>query len=56
MLGREEAKVILDRAGDVATRVPVETLLVHRDVDRLPDVAAEILAWNGGPVAPAARR
>jgi hypothetical protein len=55
MLGRDQAKVILDRAGDVARYVPVETLLVHRDLERLPDAAAEILAWNGGPAEAAAR-
>jgi len=49
MLGRDEAKALLDRAGDVARLVPVETLLVHRELDRLPDVAAEILTWHGGP-------
>jgi hypothetical protein len=49
MLGSDQAKTLLDRAGDVARLVPVETLLVHRDLDRLPEVAAEILDWHGGP-------
>jgi hypothetical protein len=49
MLGQREAKTLLDRAGDVAKAVPVETLLVHREIERLPDVAAQILARHGGP-------
>jgi hypothetical protein len=50
MLGRGEAMTLLDRAGEVAKRVPVETLLVHRDIDRLAEVAAEVLSWHGGPI------
>jgi hypothetical protein len=48
MIGAGEAKTLLDRAGEVARLVPVESLLVHRDLDRLPEVAAEILSWHGG--------
>ena len=52
MLGPGESMTLLDRASEVARLVPVESLLVHRDIDRLPEVAAELLSWHGGPEAP----
>lgn len=46
LLGKSEAAVLLDRASQVANRVPVYVLEVVRDLDRLPDVARQVAAWS----------
>jgi len=53
LLGGIEAPALLDRASCLAERVPVFTLNVARDFQRLPDVVAQVLDWHGG--APARR-
>mgnify|MGYP000205517968 CR=1 FL=1 len=48
MLGPQAAPELLRRAAAVSQRVPVERLLVVREVDALPAVVAQILDWHGG--------
>lgn len=48
LLGGTEAPVLLDRASRLAERVPVFTLSVARDFQRLPDVVAQVLDWHDG--------
>jgi hypothetical protein len=50
LLGGSESPVLLERAAAIAASVPVHRLMVARDLDRLPEVAARILAWHGHPV------
>lgn len=49
MLGPGEAPVLLRRAAQVATRVPVYRLAVVRDMGRLPEVTARMNEWHGIP-------
>ena len=53
LLGKSEASVLLDRAVRLAAVVPVYTLRVARDLGRLDDVVARLLAWHDGVPAPA---
>ena len=46
MLGAAEAPVLLRRAAVVASRIPVYQLAVHRDLDRLAEVAAQLAGWH----------
>jgi hypothetical protein len=48
LLGKFEASVLLDRAARLAAVVPIYTLRVARDFDRLDDVVSRLLAWHGG--------
>lgn len=52
LLGKSEAPVLLDRAVRLAAVVPVFTLRVARDLARLDDAVAELLAWHHGVPAP----
>jgi hypothetical protein len=49
VLGGSESAVSFDRAVRVASSVPVYTLNVVRDFDRMPDVVGQILEWHGHP-------
>ena len=49
MLGPSAASQMLQRAATISSLVPVHQLLITRDLARLPDAAAQILAWYGGP-------
>jgi hypothetical protein len=46
LLGGPEATVVLDRAVAVAREVPVYTLHVVRDLNRLADVVAQLVEWH----------
>ncbi|MGH7634121.1 MAG: hypothetical protein ACRENC_10360, partial [Gemmatimonadaceae bacterium] len=48
LLGGVEAPALLDRASCLAERVPVFTLNVARDFQRLPEVVAQVLDWHSG--------
>lgn len=48
MLGPQAAPELLRRAAAVSQQVPVERLLIVRDVEVLPAVIAQILEWHGG--------
>ena len=50
VLGGAESAVSFDRAVRVAGSVPVYTLNVVRDFDRMPEVVAQIMEWHGHPV------
>jgi hypothetical protein len=43
-----ESPVVLTRAAEIARTVPVYTLHVVRDLDRVDDVARQLFAWHGG--------
>ncbi len=47
VLTGSESPVMLARAADIARVVPVYALHVVRDLDRLDDVARQLLAWHG---------
>lgn len=49
MLGSAAAGDLLARAARIVHHVPVNQLSVTRDVARLPEAAATILGWYGGP-------
>jgi hypothetical protein len=53
MLGPGEAETLLRRAAAVASRVPVYQLAVLRDLNRLPEVTADLAAWHLAPAAEA---
>lgn len=55
LLRQRESTVLLDRAIALAEVVPVYTLHVVRDFERLPDVVGQIMAWHACelPLAPA---
>jgi hypothetical protein len=46
LLGGPEATVVLDRAVAVAREVPVYTLHVVRDLNRLAEVVAQLVEWH----------
>jgi hypothetical protein len=46
LLGKSEAPVLLDRAVRVAAAVPVYELAIVRDLDRIPDVVAQLTEWH----------
>jgi len=50
MLGPGEAPVLLRRLGTIAERVPVTSLAVVRDRERLPEVVERLVEWHGLPV------
>jgi hypothetical protein len=50
MLGRGEAGTLLDRGAVVAQSIVARVLLVHRDAERIGEVAQTVLSWHGGPV------
>ena len=50
VLGGSESAVSFDRAVRVASSVPVYTLNVVRDFDRMPEVVGQIMEWHGHPV------
>jgi hypothetical protein len=49
MFGAGAAATMLGRAARLVHAVPVHQLVVPRDLARLPDIAAQLLAWYGGP-------
>ena len=49
MLGSGAAAPMLERAASISRMVPVHQLIVTRDLARLPEAAAEVLSWYGGP-------
>ena len=51
MLGASEGPELLRRAVRVASQIPVYQLPVVRDLNRLPEVAAQITAWHHGTSA-----
>jgi hypothetical protein len=48
MLGKAAGPELLRRAVGLAAKVPVYQLMIQRDMQRLPDVAAQIAAWHRG--------
>jgi hypothetical protein len=46
LLGQMEAAVVLQRAASVTSAIPVYTLRVVRDLDRLPELADQLFAWH----------
>jgi len=48
MLGAGEQPVLLARAAQVVSRVPVYRLAVHHDLSRLPEVTEQLAAWHAG--------
>lgn len=48
MLGKAEAPRLLQRVASVVRRIPVQRLLVVRDVPALSAVAEQVLDWHGG--------
>jgi hypothetical protein len=48
VLGRSEAPVLLSRAAEIATIVPVYALHVVRDLSRIEEVARSIAGWHAG--------
>lgn len=52
MLGPAEAPVMLRRAAQVASQVPVYRLAVLRDLPRLSEVTAQLAEWHAGTPAP----
>jgi hypothetical protein len=51
MLGKGEGPELLRRAVQLASRVPVYQLMILRDMQRLPEVAARIAEWQREAVA-----
>jgi hypothetical protein len=49
MIGPTAAATMLERAATVARLVPVHQLVIARDLARLPEAAAQVLTWYGGP-------
>lgn len=43
-----ESPVVMTRAADIARAVPVYTLSVVRDLNRIDDVARQLIAWHSG--------
>ena len=50
VLGGTESALSFDRAVRVAGSVPVYTLNVVRDFDRMPEVVGQIMEWHDHPV------
>jgi hypothetical protein len=48
MLGAGEQPVLLARAAQVVSLVPVYRLAVHHDLSRLPEVTEQLTAWHAG--------
>jgi hypothetical protein len=46
LLGKSEAPVLFDRAVRVAAAVPVYELAIVRDLDRIPEVVAQLTDWH----------
>jgi len=46
LLGKSEAPVLFERAVRVAEVVPVYELTIVRDLDRIPEVVAQLTAWH----------
>lgn len=46
MIGYHAAGTMLKWIGDLVSRVPVYQLHIARDLERLPDVARQVLAWH----------
>jgi hypothetical protein len=55
LLSTAEARPLLTRAAELVRSVPVYTLHLIRDLGRLPEVVAELLAWHAEPVPVAGR-
>lgn len=51
MLGPTAAPLMLQRAATIASLVPVHQLVIARDLARLPEAAAQLLSWYGGPAS-----
>jgi len=51
LLGGREARAVFERAAHVARSVPIFSLEITRDLDRLPEVAEAVGAWHGDPAA-----
>jgi hypothetical protein len=51
MLGADGQPELLRRVAALARAVPVAGLVVARDLARMPEVAALVLGWHGGPPA-----
>lgn len=49
MIGPSAASQMMQRAATIASLVPVHQLLIARDLSRLPEAAAQVLTWYGGP-------
>ncbi len=49
MLGPSAAGQMLQRAATISSLVPVHQLVIARDLTRLPEAAAQVMAWYGGP-------
>jgi len=47
LIGLREAGSMLQWIGDVVSAVPVYRLSLLRDLERLPDVVRELMAWHG---------
>lgn len=50
LLGRSESVHVFESAVAIARTVPVYTLEVFRDFDRLPEVVEELMGWHAGGV------
>lgn len=51
LLGKGEAGLALVRAGAVARSAPIYALEITRDLARLDEVAAQVLAWHQAPAS-----
>jgi hypothetical protein len=51
LTGYSDAGSVLARISSVASTVPVYSLRIVRDLERLPDVVREIMAWHGETVS-----
>jgi hypothetical protein len=49
MLGAEATATMLERVATIANLVPVNQLSISRELARLPEAAAQLLEWYGGP-------
>ncbi|HEX5436763.1 MAG TPA: hypothetical protein VFW98_06370 [Gemmatimonadaceae bacterium] len=47
ILGAHESAAFFPRAAAIADAVPVYTLAIARDLDRMPEVVAQLLQWHG---------
>jgi hypothetical protein len=51
LMGSANAAAALDWIAAVCTRVPVHRLSFVRDLDRLPEIVGEVMAWHESPTA-----
>ena len=51
VLAGSESTEVLSRAGDIASAVPVYALHVVRDLERIGEVAKQLVEWHHGPSA-----